>query len=250
MCGIVGMAAAAGSAPPSSEVVDRAVAALHHRGPDGSGVHLGDRVALGHTRLSIIDVEGGAQPLANEDGSVVTVYNGEIWNHQRLRSRARGLRPPVPDAVRHRGARARLGGVGRSAPGPARRDVRVRALGRQREPAARLPATGPARSRSTSRRPAPGSRSARMRAPSCSSRTAHPEVDPDAVAGHLFQRYTVSPRTLFRGVERLEPGHLLVYDGVQARAAPVLDARRRRARRDRSRPATCAISCARPCGHG
>ena len=49
---------------------------------------------------------------------------------------------------------------------------------------------------------------------------ADPEVDPDAVAGHLFQRYTISPRTLFRGVERLEPGHLLVYDGVQARRRP------------------------------
>jgi asparagine synthase (glutamine-hydrolysing) len=61
------------------------MAALRHRGPDGSGVHVTDRVGLAHTRLSIIDLAGGAQPLTNEDGRVVVTYNGEIYNYLELR---------------------------------------------------------------------------------------------------------------------------------------------------------------------
>ena len=250
MCGIVGMAAAAGSAPPSSDVVDRAVAALHHRGPDGNGVHLGARVALGHTRLSIIDVEGGAQPLGNEDGSVVTVFNGEIWNHQRLRSELEALRPHVPDAVRHRGARARLGGMGQALPERLERDVRVRPLGLTREPAAPCPRPGRQEAAVRRARPAPGSRSARTRELSCSSRRLTRRSTRDAVAEHLFQRYAVSPRTLFRGVERLEPGHLLVYDGDRHAGART-GSWTSPARRETLAPARlCASSCARPCGHG
>ena len=59
--------------------------ALRHRGPDGSGVYVDDRVALGHTRLSIIDLESGAQPIHNEDGSVHVSFNGEIFNYVELR---------------------------------------------------------------------------------------------------------------------------------------------------------------------
>lgn len=59
--------------------------ALRHRGPDGTGVHRDDRVALGHTRLSIIDLAGGAQPLANEDHSIWVSFNGEIFNYVELR---------------------------------------------------------------------------------------------------------------------------------------------------------------------
>lgn len=58
---------------------------LSHRGPDGRGYHHDGRVFLGHTRLSIIDVEGGKQPIYNEDGSIVVVGNGEIYNHEELR---------------------------------------------------------------------------------------------------------------------------------------------------------------------
>jgi len=55
-----------------------------HRGPDGAGLHLEPGVALGHRRLSIIDIATGQQPLFNEDGSVVVVFNGEIYNYQEL----------------------------------------------------------------------------------------------------------------------------------------------------------------------
>lgn len=57
---------------------------IAHRGPDGEGYHVEGGVALGHRRLSIIDLEGGGQPIENEDGSVVLVYNGEIYNYQSL----------------------------------------------------------------------------------------------------------------------------------------------------------------------
>jgi asparagine synthase (glutamine-hydrolysing) len=58
--------------------------AMASRGPDGEGFFIDDNVGLGHRRLSIIDLEGGHQPLDNEDGSVVTVFNGEIYNYQEL----------------------------------------------------------------------------------------------------------------------------------------------------------------------
>ena len=61
------------------------ISALHHRGPDGTGVEAHAVVGLAHARLSIIDLAGGAQPMANEDGSVRVVFNGEIFNYLELR---------------------------------------------------------------------------------------------------------------------------------------------------------------------
>ena len=65
-----------------------------HRGPDGEGYHFEDGVGLAHRRLSIIDIDGGHQPLFNEDGSVAVTYNGEIYNFRRLQQelQARGHR--------------------------------------------------------------------------------------------------------------------------------------------------------------
>ncbi|BBM85082.1 asparagine synthase (glutamine-hydrolyzing) [Candidatus Uabimicrobium amorphum] len=59
---------------------------LYHRGPDGEGFFVEQCIALGHRRLSIIDVTGGAQPLFNEDKTIAVVCNGEIYNHHNLRS--------------------------------------------------------------------------------------------------------------------------------------------------------------------
>src|SRR5213080_5397719 len=55
-----------------------------HRGPDESGIYTGERVALGHRRLSIIDLSSGQQPLSNEDGTVWISFNGEIYNYGAL----------------------------------------------------------------------------------------------------------------------------------------------------------------------
>ena len=75
MCGICGLATADGTSP-DREVVERMSRTLRHRGPDSDGLHLRGPVALAARRLSIIDLEGGTQPIANEDGSVVVVlYN-------------------------------------------------------------------------------------------------------------------------------------------------------------------------------
>jgi asparagine synthase (glutamine-hydrolysing) len=60
-------------------------AVLRHRGPDGVGIAAGPRVGLAHTRLSIIDIARGAQPLTNEDGNVMITYNGEVYNYRELR---------------------------------------------------------------------------------------------------------------------------------------------------------------------
>src|SRR5262249_54514701 len=58
---------------------------LTHRGPDDAGLYMGDGVGLGHRRLSIVDLGGGRQPMANEDNRVWIVFNGEIYNHRDLR---------------------------------------------------------------------------------------------------------------------------------------------------------------------
>ena len=61
------------------------LAVLRHRGPDGEGLHAGDGFGFAHTRLSIIDLAAGAQPMANDDGSVWITFNGEIFNYVELR---------------------------------------------------------------------------------------------------------------------------------------------------------------------
>jgi asparagine synthase (glutamine-hydrolysing) len=84
MCGIVGIVDVSGARPISRELVSRMNETQHHRGPDEGGLHLEPGVGLGHRRLSIIDLSTGQQPLFNEDGSVVVVFNGEIYNYGEL----------------------------------------------------------------------------------------------------------------------------------------------------------------------
>lgn len=84
MCGIAGIAREAPTGV-SIQSLGRMAAAIRHRGPDGYGFYVGQRVGLAHVRLSIIDVQGGSQPLTNEDGQIIISYNGEIYNHLELR---------------------------------------------------------------------------------------------------------------------------------------------------------------------
>ncbi|HTS23440.1 MAG TPA: XrtA/PEP-CTERM system amidotransferase [Casimicrobiaceae bacterium] len=84
MCGIVGIFDISGRRPIARELVGRMNASLSHRGPDADGFHFEPGVALGHRRLSIIDLSTGDQPLYNEDGSVVVMFNGEIYNYREL----------------------------------------------------------------------------------------------------------------------------------------------------------------------
>ncbi len=82
MCGIFGIA---GDAPLEAQL-RRSLATLSHRGPDSSGIFIAPGIGLGHRRLSIIDLEGGTQPMFNEDRTKCVVFNGEIYNFQELRS--------------------------------------------------------------------------------------------------------------------------------------------------------------------
>ncbi|MEY9633425.1 asparagine synthase (glutamine-hydrolyzing) [Bradyrhizobium japonicum] len=85
MCGICGVVNMRKDEPVSPAVLSRMNAQLAHRGPDDCGFHMDRFVGLGHQRLSVLDVKNGRQPIANEDGSVWVTYNGEIYNYPELR---------------------------------------------------------------------------------------------------------------------------------------------------------------------
>lgn len=86
MCGICGKLNFDSEETVSEREIIQMRDAMIHRGPDDCGLFMKGPIGLGHRRLSIIDLEGGKQPIANEDGSVVVVYNGEIYNFKELRS--------------------------------------------------------------------------------------------------------------------------------------------------------------------
>jgi asparagine synthase (glutamine-hydrolysing) len=85
MCGIAGIFAKSGLTPDDQQALNRMSNALVHRGPDGDGFYIDGFIGLAHRRLSIIDLEGGKQPLANENGTVWVALNGEIYNYIELR---------------------------------------------------------------------------------------------------------------------------------------------------------------------
>jgi asparagine synthase (glutamine-hydrolysing) len=213
MCGICGLYS---QKAPDEAAVARATGLLRHRGPDGSGVFRDDPLALGHTRLSIIDVEGGAQPLENEDGTVVTVFNGEIWNHKALRAElvrcGHTFRTRADTEVLVHGYEewgddlpARLDGMFAFALWDARQ--RRLMLARDR----------------LGKKPMYISEAAGVLAFGSDARSvtiasnAQPRVNTERIAEYLFQRYVVSPHTLFEGVRRLPPGHALVHDAAGTR---------------------------------
>ena len=97
MCGFCGIASRRQAGPPvEREQITRMSEVIHHRGPDGSGVFVDEGIGLGHRRLSIVDVEGGQQPMASDSGRYQLVYNGEIYNHPTLKERLEA------DGVRYR----------------------------------------------------------------------------------------------------------------------------------------------------
>ena len=126
-------------------------ARIRHRGPDQGSTDAFGPCVLGHQRLQVLDPELGYQPVANETGDVIAVFNGELYNFPELRAelaarghevRGRGDTPVIPHLYEEYGPRVRR------AP---RRDVRDRALGRAASGDSCSPATGSARSRSSGR---------------------------------------------------------------------------------------------------
>jgi asparagine synthase (glutamine-hydrolysing) len=91
MCGICGIINLDSGLPPDTGILMRMMGRLRHRGPDSSGYYRDKQVALGHTRLAIIDLQTGFQPISNEDDSVWITFNGEIFNYLELGSELSNL---------------------------------------------------------------------------------------------------------------------------------------------------------------
>ena len=99
MCGIAGVVHADPDHPVNGDLIRRLCGAMEHRGPDEGGILVEGHVGLGMRRLSIIDVEGGHQPVFSEDGAIAVVMNGEIYNYRKLRHQPRSRTPDGLDVV-------------------------------------------------------------------------------------------------------------------------------------------------------
>lgn len=190
--------------------------ALTHRGPDGSGFYRKGPVGLGHRRLSIIDLVGGRQPIASEDGSVQVICNGEIYNYVELRRdlEARGHRfrtntdteaivhqyeESETDCVRHlRGMFAF-----------ALWDERRRRLLLARDRLGKKPLWWQENGRSL--------RFASELQALLKDPAVERTVAPEAVDLYLTYGYVPSPRSIFSGISKLPPAHRLVREGGRTR---------------------------------
>lgn len=84
MCGICGVIFAEHDRPVDAKLIESMSSTIVHRGPDEQGIHVDGNVGLGSRRLSIIDLEGGRQPIHNEDKTIWVVFNGELYNYPEL----------------------------------------------------------------------------------------------------------------------------------------------------------------------
>ncbi len=208
MCGIAGLLTPGVAVDPA--VLRAVVAAMVHRGPDGSGTWVDRDVGLGTRRLAIVDVAGGEQPLASEDGRIRVVFNGEIYNHDELRGglAARGHTlasrtdgEVIAHLYEELGDRfvERLDGI--FAIGLWDAAARRLVLARDRLGVKPL---------YLHRAPGGGLRFAsELKALLCDPRVPR-RLDLTALDQHLTFRFTPAPRTLLAGVEKLEPATVLV----------------------------------------
>jgi asparagine synthase (glutamine-hydrolysing) len=192
-------------------------AALVHRGPDEGSVDAFGRCILGHRRLQVIDLATGSQPVANEAGDVVAVFNGELYNFRGLRAelaghevRGTGDTPVIPHLYEESGPGfvPRLEGMFALALWDAGRERLVLArdrIGKKPLLWTRLP-DGTLAFASELK--------ALLRLPGVSR-----ELDPAAIDAYLALQY-VPAGTALRGVEKLPPGHLLVAEGGSVRVEP------------------------------
>jgi asparagine synthase (glutamine-hydrolysing) len=223
MCGICGIVRGGGRAP-DRDVLAAMSAALHHRGPDSGGDIVLGEAGLAARRLAIIDLEGGDQPIANEDGRVVVVQNGEIYNHAELRAEleAAGHRFKTPHSdtevlvhlYEQHGPRfaERLRGMFAVAVWDA--DRRRLVLARDRF------GIKPLYYRDADDFAFASELKALRRLPELST-----EVDLDALEAFLAFNAIHGPRTIFREVRKLPPGHVLVRDERGTRIERYADTR-------------------------
>ena len=130
MCGICGQFNFASNAPVDPEIIRRMADSIAHRGPDDEGYFVSGPIGLGFRRLSIIDLAGGHQPMADAEETVWVIFNGEIYNFKELRLELEQLGYSFSNQLRHRGYCARLSGVGHGCLQSSQRHVRTRHLGR------------------------------------------------------------------------------------------------------------------------
>jgi asparagine synthase (glutamine-hydrolysing) len=213
MCGICGLLAPAGPADPAP--VESMNAALLHRGPDAGSVDVFGRCVLGHRRLKVVDLETGHQPVSNERGDVVAVFNGEVYNFPELRRelagheiRGTGDTPVIPHLYEEHGLGfvERLAGMFAVALWDASRERLVLArdrVGKKPLLWTRLP-DGTLAFASELK--------ALLRLPGVSR-----ELDPEAIDAYLALQYVPGPGTALRGIAKVPPGHLLVVEDGRER---------------------------------
>jgi asparagine synthase (glutamine-hydrolysing) len=218
MCGIVGLFNYDGGAPVDRALCRRMMAAVAHRGPDDEGAYFDDGagLALGSRRLAIIDLAAGHQPMGNEDDTVQVVLNGEIYNFPDLRSELEGLGHVFrtrsdTEVIVHAweewelDALPRLNGMFAFALWDARR--------RQLVLARDVFGIKPLYFRDDGRSLAFASEIKALLQHPASVRC----VDPGALLVFLSLTYVPSPATAFRSIQKLPPGHALVYTARGAR---------------------------------
>jgi asparagine synthase (glutamine-hydrolysing) len=218
MCGICGIASPKGA---DRDRLAAMSATLVHRGPDSDGAHVDGPIGLAARRLSIIDLETGDQPLANEDGSVVVVQNGELYNFRELRRelesqghrfRTHGDTEVLAHLYEQHGDRfaERLRGMFAAAVWDARRQRLLLARDRFGIKPLYYRTTGDGLEFASELRALPRG-----------------EIDLDALEAFLAFNSVPAPLTIFREIRKLPPGHLLLWEGGEprleryARPAPV-----------------------------
>src|SRR5438876_1681379 len=218
MCGICGIVNFNTTEPVDRGLVERMTSAQAHRGPDDHGYFVEDNVGLGHRRLSIIDLSGGKQPIFNEDGSVVVVFNGEIYNYADLTDDliARGHRfmtrsdtETIVHAYEEYGNQCMRDFRGMFA--FAIWDRRQKRLLLVRDRLGIKPVYYYA------------NKNIFIFASEIKSLLQHPdvsrEVDRQALDLYLALRYVPGPRTMFKNIFKLQPGHWMTVDekGIKIR---------------------------------
>lgn len=217
MCGIAGYLSFAAPPPAGDPLVAGMIRSVRHRGPNGVATCVAGQAALGHARLSIIDLEGGAQPMSSPDGRHRIVFNGEIYNFRSLREELAGQGRPFStssDTEVLLAAYERWGGDCvhhlRGMYAFAVHDLREGTLFLARDPLGIKPLVWFRCSE------------ALVFASEIQALRCHPlfprGIDPDAIDDYLALQYIPAPRTIYRGVAKLPPGHRLTVrrDGTTA----------------------------------
>ncbi len=209
MCGICGIFEFDRRADIPGEMVHRMNQTMIHRGPDDGGVFVGPGIGLGHRRLSIIDLAGGHQPMSNEDGTIWVLLNGEIYNYPELRSELLGrghkfTTKSDTEAIVHlyedfaEGCFAKLRGMF----SVALWDSRNRKLVLARDRVGKKPLFYAA----DGKRILFGSELKALLAGDSLAR----EIDEQALSDYFSFGYIPAPKTIYRTVRKVMPGHYLV----------------------------------------